>query len=60
MLFASFTYTDLDFRPAIGLAATINPFWITTLPLERGVESFAEPMAGGAPTSSKRAPLQPI
>jgi threonine dehydrogenase-like Zn-dependent dehydrogenase len=45
-LFGSFAYTDQDFRAAIGLAATIDPFWVTTFPLERGVEVFTELMNG--------------
>jgi threonine dehydrogenase-like Zn-dependent dehydrogenase len=42
----SFAYTDQDFRAAIGLAATVDPFWVTTLPLEQGVEIFTELMNG--------------
>jgi threonine dehydrogenase-like Zn-dependent dehydrogenase len=45
-VFGSFAYTDQDFRAAIGLAASIDPFWVTTFPLERGVEIFTELMEG--------------
>jgi threonine dehydrogenase-like Zn-dependent dehydrogenase len=42
----SFAYTDQDFRAAVRLAATVDPFWVTTLPLEQGVEIFTELMNG--------------
>jgi threonine dehydrogenase-like Zn-dependent dehydrogenase len=45
-VFGSFAYTDQDFRAAIGLANSIDPFWVTTFPLERGVEIFTELMEG--------------
>jgi threonine dehydrogenase-like Zn-dependent dehydrogenase len=44
----SFAYTDTDFRRAIGIAAAIDPSWVTTFPLERGAEIFMELMNGRA------------
>lgn len=45
-VFGSFAYTDQDFRAAIGLARTVDPFWVSTFPLDRGVEIFNELMEG--------------
>jgi threonine dehydrogenase-like Zn-dependent dehydrogenase len=43
---ASFCYTDQDFRAAIGLAAAIDPWWVTSRPLSEGAELFMELMGG--------------
>lgn len=42
----SFAYTDHDFRQGIGMAGNLDDSWVTTFPLESGVEIFTELMNG--------------
>ncbi|HWL44422.1 MAG TPA: alcohol dehydrogenase catalytic domain-containing protein [Ilumatobacter sp.] len=42
----SFCYTDRDFRQAITMAASIDPFWVATYALDAGVDIFNELMNG--------------
>lgn len=42
----AFGYTDVDFRQAIELATTIDPFWVTRFPLDQGVDVFMDLMRG--------------
>ncbi len=45
-VFGSFAYTDHDFRQALRLAETTDASWVTSYPLEDGVEIFTELMNG--------------
>lgn len=45
-VFGAFGYTDIDFRQAIQLVATVDPFWVTGFPLAQGVDVFMELMHG--------------
>ncbi len=42
----SFCYTDPDFRGAIDLAGTVDAGWVTSYPIEEGVDIFLELMRG--------------
>lgn len=42
----SFAYTDQDFRQALRMAETVDASWVTSFPLEFGVQVFTELMQG--------------